>query len=292
MQVIIDAHSGFCFGVSCAIGVAERELHDHSVLYCLGDIVHNETEVARLTGLGLKIISQADLSVLHDCRVMIRAHGEPPETYRIAWQNNIELIDASCPIVLNLQNSILQGYLEMKAKNGQVVIYGKAGHAEVNGLKGQTEGTAIVITDEKELSLIDFSRPVRCYSQTTMFMDGYYELVRIIQERMTEAANGRLVDFDWNDSICRQVSNRTAHLQEFARRCDVVVFVGGRKSSNALILFKAVGATNPNSYLVSEVNEIRNEWLKGARMVGVCGATSTPVWLMEEIAGKIRETDN
>lgn len=290
MQVIIDAHSGFCFGVSCAIGVAERELNDNSALYCLGDIVHNETEVARLAGMGLKIISHADLSSLHDCKVMIRAHGEPPETYRIAWRNNIELIDASCPIVLNLQNSLYHGYLEMKAKNGQVVIYGKAGHAEVNGLAGQTDGTAIVVSGEKELSLIDFSRPVRCYSQTTMAVDGYDAIVKKIQERMAEAARGQFVDFGWNDSICRQVSSRTAHLEEFARRCDVVVFAGGRKSSNAMILFKAVSGVNPNAHRVSEVSEIRDEWFKDARLAGVCGATSTPVWLMEEIAEKIRET--
>ncbi|MEI6683900.1 MAG: 4-hydroxy-3-methylbut-2-enyl diphosphate reductase [Bacteroidota bacterium] len=292
MQVIIDDHSGFCFGVSYAIGVAERELHENPSLFCLGDIVHNETEVARLAGMGLKIISHADLSSLHDCKVMIRAHGEPPETYRTAFHNNIELIDASCPIVLNLQHSVYQGYLEMKEKNGQVVIYGKAGHAEVNGLAGQTDGTAIVVAGEKELSLIDFSRPVRCYSQTTMAVDGYYDLVEMIRQRMAEAANGKVVDFDWNDSICRQVSNRTTHLREFAGKCDVVVFVGGRKSSNAMILFKVVSGTNPNSYLVSEASEIREGWFKDARLAGVCGATSTPVWLMEQIADKIRETGN
>jgi 4-hydroxy-3-methylbut-2-en-1-yl diphosphate reductase len=290
LQVTIDSRSGFCFGVVYAIGVAERELHANSELYCLGDIVHNDMEVKRLSRMGLKTISHKELEELHDCKVLIRAHGEPPETYNIAFRNNIELIDASCPIVLHLQNVIRDGYLEMKQKNGQVVIYGKAGHAEVNGLNGQTGGEAIIAGDEKDLAVIDYSRPVRLYSQTTMSVEGFRNIAEIIRAGMEAAAKDKPVDFEWNDSICRQVSNRKGHLQDFATRFDVVIFVTGVKSSNGMILHKVVQEANSRTHLVSDAAGIKKEWFVNAGSVGICGATSTPVWLMEDIGKFIRET--
>jgi 4-hydroxy-3-methylbut-2-enyl diphosphate reductase len=289
VQVTIDSHSGFCFGVVYAIEVAERELRNNPALYCLGDIVHNNMEVNRLREMGLVIITHDDLKELYDCRVLIRAHGEPPETYQVALRNRIELIDASCPIVLSLQNVIHRGYQEMLQKNGQIVIYGKEGHAEVNALKGQTSGTAIVIGNEDDLSRIDFSRPVRFYSQTTKSVDGFNQIVKIIRERMEAVSGGKPVDFEWNDSICRQVSNRSVQLKEFASRFDVVVFVSGQKSSNGMILYQACKDVNPATNLVSSLSEVKHEWFQNAHTVGICGATSTPMWLMEEIADGIRK---
>ena len=279
MQVTIDSHSGFCFGVVYAIEVAERELRNNPALYCLGDIVHNNMEVNRLKEMGLVIITHEDLKKLYDCKVLIRAHGEPPETYHVALRNRIELIDASCPIVLSLQNVIHRGYQEMMQKNGQIVIYGKEGHAEVNALKGQTSGSAIVVGNENDLSRIDFLRPVRFYSQTTKSVEGFHQIVKIIRERMEEVSYGDPVDFEWNDSICRQVSNRSVQLKEFASRFDVVIFVSGQKSSNV----------NPRTNLVSSRNEVRSEWFQNVQTVGICGATSTPMWLMEEIASGIQK---
>ncbi|MEI7500827.1 MAG: 4-hydroxy-3-methylbut-2-enyl diphosphate reductase [Bacteroidota bacterium] len=289
MQVSIDPHSGFCFGVVYAIEVAERELRNNLRLYCLGDIVHNNMEVNRLKQLGLIIINHDDLEKLHDCKVLIRAHGEPPETYKTALFNNIELIDASCPIVLHLQNVIHQGYLEMKKKNGQIVIYGKEGHAEVNGLKGQTNGTAIVIGDEQDLSKIDFSRPVRFYSQTTKSMEGFYTIVSLISDMMKSVAQDKPIDFEWNDSICRQVSNRSGQLKAFAARFDVVIFVSGKKSSNGLILYQVCKEVNQNTHLVSSKDDLKHEWFGHFDSVGICGATSTPMWLMEEMEREIQK---
>ena len=289
MQVTIDPHSGFCFGVVYAIEVAERELRASPELYCLGDIVHNNMEVNRLKQMGLVIITHDDLHELHNCRVLIRAHGEPPETYKIALQNHIELIDASCPIVLNLQNMIHRGYLEMLQKNGQIVIYGKEGHAEVNALKGQTNGTAIVIGNEEDLSKIDFSRPVRFYSQTTNSVHGFRNIVKLIREGMENAFIDRHIDFEWNDSICRQVSNRSGQLKEFASRFDVVVFVSGRKSSNGMILYEVCKEVNPRTNLVSSLMDVDPGWFENAQTVGICGATSTPMWLMEGIASGIQK---
>lgn len=291
MQVTIDSHSGFCFGVVYAIEVAERELIKNPKLFCLGDIVHNNMEVNRLKKLGLEIINHEDMGALHDCKVMIRAHGEPPETYLVALRNNIELIDASCPIVLNLQNVIHHGYLEMKERSGQIVIYGKEGHAEVNGLKGQTNGTAIIIGDKSDLDRIDFSRPVRFYSQTTKSVEGFHEIVKVIQTRMEHSNPGQLIDFEWNDSICRQVSNRSGHLRDFASRFDLVIFVSGKKSSNGLILYKVCKDVNPRTYFVSSMAEVEKQWFDHADSVGICGATSTPMWLMEEIGAEIRKID-
>ena len=292
MQVSIDPHSGFCFGVVNAIGVAERELRNHSSLFCLGDIVHNQMEVDRLSEMGMVTINHNELENLHDCRVLIRAHGEPPETYQTALRNNIELIDASCPIVLHLQNAIHLGYLEMKEKNGQVVIYGKEGHAEVNGLIGQTAGTAIVIGDEHDLAKIDFSRPVRLYSQTTKSREGYSKLISLIREKMEAVSGGNPVDFKQNNSICRQVLNRASQLQDFAARYDVIIFVSGKKSSNGMILYQVCRAVNANAYLASSPIDLKPEWFEHAGTVGICGATSTPVWQMEEMKREIEKINH
>ncbi len=289
MNVIIDPHSGFCFGVVYAIEVAERELKNSKTLYCLGDIVHNNMEVNRLKRLGLVIINHTDLLEIHDSKVLIRAHGEPPETYKIALKNNIELIDASCPIVLNLQNVIHQGFQEMQPISGQIVIYGKEGHAEVNGLRGQTNGTAIIIGDEKDLDKIDFSRPVRLYSQTTKSVEGFDNIVRIIEKKMKIASRDGKINFEWNDSICRQVSNRSGQLREFASKFDAVIFVSGKKSSNGMILFQVCKEVNQNTYLVSSRFELQDEWFHGLNNIGICGATSTPMWLMEEIKKEIQK---
>ncbi|MBE0646717.1 MAG: 4-hydroxy-3-methylbut-2-enyl diphosphate reductase [Bacteroidales bacterium] len=289
MLVTIDPNSGFCFGVVYAIQVAERELFESGKLYCLGDIVHNNMEVNRLKEMGLVIIDHNDLSGLRDCKVMIRAHGEPPETYQVARKNNIHLVDASCPIVLNLQQEVRYGFKDMMAHNGQIVIYGKEGHAEVNALKGQTNGKAIVIGDESDLNKIDFTKPVRLYSQTTKSVNGFRKIVSMIETRMKEVDPLKEIDFQWNDSICRQVSNRSTLLKEFSTNYEVIIFVSGLKSSNGLVLYQVCKDINPNTYLVSEKEELRKSWFDGFNSVGVCGATSTPMWLMEAVGQQIRE---
>ena len=288
MNVTIDPHSGFCFGVVYAIEIAERELAKSDKLYCLGDIVHNNMEVKRLKDMGLIIIEHDELDSLNNCKVLIRAHGEPPETYRIALKNNLELIDASCPIVLNLQNEIRYGFEEMQDKGGQIVIYGKEGHAEVNGLRGQTLGKAIVIGTEDDLDKIDFRRPVHLYAQTTKSVSGFQEIVEKIRLRMEKVMPGGKIDFCWNDSICRQVSNRSGKLQDFAVNFEAVIFVSGKKSSNGMILYQVCKDINPNTHLVSGKEDLRKEWFSKVHHVGVCGATSTPMWLMEEVAAEIR----
>jgi 4-hydroxy-3-methylbut-2-enyl diphosphate reductase len=288
MNVTIDPNSGFCFGVVYAIEIAERELAKCDNLYCLGDIVHNNMEVKRLKDMGLIIIEHEELDLLHDCKVLIRAHGEPPETYRIAMKNNLELIDASCPIVLNLQNEIRYGFEEMQETGGQIVIYGKEGHAEVNGLRGQTLGKAIVIGSKDDLEKIDFKRPVHLYAQTTKSVSGFQEITETIRQRMEAVTPGGKIDFRWNDTICRQVSNRSGKLQEFAGKFEVVVFVSGKKSSNGMILYKVCKDVNPRTHLVSGMEDLRSDWFSGIGNVGICGATSTPMWLMEEVAAEIR----
>ena len=292
MNVTIDPNSGFCFGVVYAIEIAERELAKSGKFYCLGDIVHNNMEVKRLKDMGLIIIEHEELDTLHNCKVLIRAHGEPPETYRIALKNNIELIDASCPIVLNLQNEIRYGFDQVKEKGGQIVIYGKEGHAEVNGLRGQTLGKAIVIGSEDDLEKIDFHRPVHLYAQTTKSVIGFQEIVQKIKTRMEEAKPGEPIDFRWNDSICRQVSNRSAKLREFASGFETVIFVSGKKSSNGMVLYSVCKEVNPDTYLVSGKEDLEKNWFSSVNNVGVCGATSTPMWLMEEVAAEIRTIKN
>jgi len=287
MRITINRNSGFCFGVVFAIQVAEEELEKSGELYCLGDIVHNNMEVDRLRAKGLKIIAPEDLKILHDCKVLIRAHGEPPETYRIALENNIELIDASCPVVLKLQNRIRNGFDEMTLKNGQIVIYGKEGHAEVNGLVGQIKGKAIIVNTEKDFDKIDYTRPVFFYSQTTQSTEGFQKMKDGILKRINNT--GKAIEFIANDTICRQVSNRGPHIREFAEKHEVIVFVSGRKSSNGLYLYGVCKSENKKTYLISSRQELKKEWFEGIDSVGVCGATSTPMWLMEEIAGEIKK---
>jgi len=289
MKVTIDAESGFCFGVVFAIQMAEAELDETGTLYCLGDIVHNNMEVERLSRKGLKIINHDQLRELHDCKVLIRAHGEPPETYQIAITNNIELIDASCPVVLKLQNRVRTSFEDIRKKNGQVVIYGETGHAEVNGLVGQTGGEAIILTGEQDIEKIDFKRPVYLFSQTTKSTEGFEHIREVIEERV-KSVKGVIEsqDFIANDTICRQVSNREPQLEKFSTLHDVIVFVSGKKSSNGKALYGVCKAVNPNTYFVSEPSEIQYDWIKNATSVGICGATSTPMWLMEDVAAHLK----
>ncbi|TLM93120.1 4-hydroxy-3-methylbut-2-enyl diphosphate reductase [Hymenobacter jeollabukensis] len=288
MNVTIDKNSGYCFGVEYAIQMAEDELQDSRELYCLGDIVHNRMEVERLHQRGLRIIDREQLAQLHDCKVLIRAHGEPPETYQLALQNNIELIDASCPVVLKLQNRVKHAFDATTRQDGQIVIYGQPGHAEVAGLAGQTGNRALIVMTEQDLDQIDFRRPVTLFSQTTKSTAGFYRMKQLIEERIV-AAGGELESFDANDSICRQVSNREPQLRKFAVEHDVIVFVSGRKSSNGKALFQVVNQTNPRSYFVENEQELLDEWFEGAAAVGICGATSTPMWLMQRVADRIAE---
>ncbi len=292
MKIEIDYNSGFCFGVVNAIQLAEMELERNDTLYCLGDIVHNSAEVKRLEKRGLVSIDHEQLKTLKNCKVLLRAHGEPPETYETAIKNNIQLIDASCPVVLKLQNNIKLGFDAILKKGGQVVIFGKEGHAEVNGLVGQTNGKAIVISGLEDLNKINFSKPVNLFSQTTKNIDGFYEIQKEIKNRMVEAQDTENIEFIANDTICRQVSHRQPQLREFVKKHNVVVFVSGQKSSNGKMLFQVCKEENPNTYFVSDDNELKSEWFKKAKSVGVCGATSTPRWLMEKIAENIELLSN
>jgi len=284
MQVTIDKNSGYCFGVEFAIKMAEDEMENEETLYCLGDIVHNDMEVKRLSEKGLVVIDREQLHELSNCKVLIRAHGEPPETYKLAIENNIELIDASCPVVLKLQHRVKNAFDKMERENGQIVIYGKKGHAEVIGLTGQTLEKAIVVTQDSDLDQLDFTRPITLFSQTTKSTKGFYALSEKIENRI-KATKGELteVDFNSNDSICRQVSNREPQLQRFAQENDVVLFVSGKKSSNGKALYQVCLSENPRSYFIENEEEIEEEWFKQAERIGICGATSTPMWLMEQV---------
>ncbi|GAA4442250.1 4-hydroxy-3-methylbut-2-enyl diphosphate reductase [Pontibacter saemangeumensis] len=288
MDVTIDKNSGYCFGVEFAIQMAEDEMEHCEELYCLGDIVHNSMEVKRLYKKGLRIIDRDQLKELRDCKVLIRAHGEPPETYKLALENNIELIDASCPVVLKLQNRVKHAFDSGKVGNAQVVIYGQVGHAEVIGLAGQTGDAAIIVTTEEDLGKIDFTRPVTLFSQTTKSTKGFYHIKALIEERLRQANHDSTQPaLDANDSICRQVSNREPQLARFATEHDVIVFVSGKKSSNGKALYSVCKQHNPNSYFVESEEELQPEWFAGAGSVGICGATSTPMWLMEQVSGSI-----
>lgn len=285
MNVEIDKNSGYCFGVEYAIEMAEDELNENGKLYCLGDIVHNHMEVERLAAKGLQVIEHAQLKGLQDCKVLIRAHGEPPETYKIAIENNIELIDASCPVVLKLQNRVKGSFDQMEEQEGQIVIYGKPGHAEVIGLTGQTKEKAIIVMEDEDLDQIDFSRPVILYSQTTKSTKGFYRLKGMIEDRIKEAKGHQLEvsDFKANDSICRQVSNREPSMEKFSQKHDVIIFVSGKKSSNGKALYGVCKNFNERSYFVGSEQEIDPNWIKPTDSVGICGATSTPMWLMEQV---------
>ena len=284
MQVNIDKNSGYCFGVEFAIKMAEDEMENKEPLYCLGDIVHNDMEVKRLSEKGLVVIDREQLQELSNCKVLIRAHGEPPETYKLAIENNIELIDASCPVVLKLQNRVKNAFDKMERENGQIVIYGKKGHAEVIGLTGQTLEKAIVVTDDSDLDNLDYNRPITLFSQTTKSTKGFYALSEKIEGRIKDA-KGELteIDFNSNDSICRQVSNREPQLQRFAQENDVILFVSGKKSSNGKALYQVCLSENPRSYFIENEEEIEADWFQNAERVGICGATSTPMWLMEQV---------
>ncbi len=284
MKVEIDKKSGFCFGVIKAIKAAESELKDTDQLYCLGDIVHNGMEVDRLEKMGLKSVSREEYYQLSNCRVLIRAHGEPPETYEHAEKNNIELIDATCPVVLTLQEKVKSSYLKNSPHRGQVVIYGKKGHAEIIGLDGQTDGSAVVLESIDDVDKIDFSRPVSLYSQTTKRVEDFYAIADTVKSRMSPG-----IPVEIKDSICRQVSNRVPHLKKFVINYDLILFVAGQKSSNGRYLYTVCKEENPDTHIISRTEEIQPEWFDGVKSVGICGATSTPQWLMDEVAAWIHE---
>lgn len=282
MDIIeIDQYSGFCFGVTRAINMAEEQLAVTGHLYCLGDIVHNSNEVERLKQEGLETITHEQLKELHDVNVLLRAHGEPPETYEIARRNNIKIIDATCPVVLKLQQRIKHTYND-EPNEPQIVIYGKRGHAEVNGLVGQTSGKALVIESVNEIDKIDFSRNVYLYSQTTKSVQELKKIIEAVKLRMTAGA-----ELKSYDTICRSVANRIPQIREFATRHDLILFVCGSKSSNGKILFGECLDANPNSHLVSNESEINPQWLVGKKSIGICGATSTPMWLMNSVKSAI-----
>ena len=283
VKVEIDEGSGFCFGVVTAIHKAEEELAKGVTLYCLGDIVHNSREVERLKEMGLITINHEEFKQLHNAKVLLRAHGEPPETYIIAKENNIEIIHATCPVVLRLQKRIKQEYMQEDLDEKQIVIYGKNGHAEVLGLVGQTTGKAIVIEKLDEARRLDFSKSIRLYSQTTKSLDEFWEIVEYIKEHISPD-----VTFEYYDTICRQVANRMPNLRKFAASHDLIFFVSGKKSSNGKMLFEECKKVNPNSHLIDSADEIDDSLLPGVNSIGVCGATSTPKWLMEEISEAIK----
>ncbi len=275
LQVEIDSGSGFCFGVTTAIRKAEEELAAGNALYCLGDIVHNGMECERLRRMQLVTINHDDLRRLHNVKVLLRAHGEPPETYELARKNNIEIIDATCPVVLQLQRRIKKQY--DANPQGQIVIFGKNGHAEVLGLVGQTQSKAIVIENYEDVKRLDFSRDIYLYSQTTKSLDEFHRIIDYIQSHISPTATFRSFD-----TICRQVANRMPNISSFASRHDLILFVCGRKSSNGKVLFNECLRVNPNSHLIEGPDEIDLSWLANVKTVGICGATSTPKWLMEK----------
>ena len=283
-KIEIDNQSGFCFGVVKAINKAEEELKERGTLYCLGDIVHNNIEVERLEKMGLITIDHEELKKLKNVRVLLRAHGEPPSTYEIAKKNNIHLIDASCPVVLGLQKKIKKKFVRRENDEAQIVIYGKKGHAEVNGLLGQTSETAIVIENKEDIEKLDFTRDINLFSQTTKSLDGFFFFFYIIREKMKDGAK-----LEFFDSICRQVSNRVPNIQEFAENHDLIIFIAGEKSSNGKVLFAECKKKNPNSFLIHSPEDIDPSLLKDDISIGICGATSTPMWQMEAVAKNIEK---
>lgn len=283
VNIEIDKKSGFCFGVVNAIKKAEEELDKGEVLYCLGDIVHNGQEVKRLEEKGLITIDHEQFAQLRDAKVLLRAHGEPPSTYETARRNNITLVDASCPVVLKLQSRIKTAYQAVE-DDTQIVIFGETGHAEVNGLIGQTDGKAIVIEDENDLSKIDLSKNVRLFSQTTKSLDGFNRLIANIGANIKEDAK-----LEASDTICRQVSNRIPNITTFAQENDIIIFVSGKKSSNGKVLYEHSKSINPNTWFVSEPSEVAALDLDTTKKIGICGATSTPRWLMEQVSEAIAQ---
>jgi len=288
MEITIDKNSGFCFGVVHAIETVEKALQNQKQLYCLGDIVHNNEEVLRLKKMGMAVIDKEKMQTLYNQTVLIRAHGEPPSTYQLAIENNLTILDATCPVVLELQKKVRTGFLEMETKNGQIVIFGKKGHAEVIGLTGQTDNKAVVITNLEEIDIIDFSKPLRLYAQTTQSLSTFKSLVELIEQKYKNYGSEK-PDFIWYDTICRQVSNREYSLRKFAYEHDVIIFVSDVKSSNGMILFQICQSVNKHSYMISSEQSLQKEWFINCKKAGVCGATSTPRWLMNAIAKKIAE---
>ncbi len=292
IQIEIDEGSGFCFGVTTAIKKAEEELAQGRPLYCLGDIVHNGMECDRLREMGLITINHEEMRKLHDVKVLLRAHGEPPETYELARRNHIEIIDATCPVVLQLQKRIKTQYEISRSeecgvsseKTPQIVIFGKRGHAEVLGLVGQTKSSAIIIESFEEVTKLDFTRDIYLYSQTTKSLDEFHRIIDYIQSHMAPSAT-----FKSFDTICRSVANRMPNISQFATKHDLILFVCGRKSSNGKVLYNECLRVNPNTHLVEDPQEIQKEWLEGIQTVGICGATSTPRWLMEQCSEAIQQ---
>ncbi|MBJ2167984.1 MAG: 4-hydroxy-3-methylbut-2-enyl diphosphate reductase [Muribaculaceae bacterium] len=276
-RIEIDKESGFCFGVVTAIRKAEEQLAAGTPLYCLGDIVHNSDEVERLRAKGLRTITHSEMAALSNARVLLRAHGEPPSTYAMARERNIEIVDATCPVVLKLQQRVKAAY-DREGERPQIVIYGKLGHAEVNGLVGQTDGRAIVVENTADLDKLDYSRDIALFSQTTKSLEGYSRIIAEIQRRKDDD-----VVFEHYDTICRSVSGRVDRLRNFAASHAVVLFVAGTKSSNGRILYDECHAVNPDTHLIANASHLDPSWLKGAESIGICGATSTPLWLMEQV---------
>ena len=285
MKCVIDTHSGFCAGVIKAIKSAENYLAQHHRLYCLGDIVHNNEEVNRLINLGLSVISHKEFANLHNVTVLIRAHGEPPETYKIAQKNNITLIDATCPVVLDLQKKIKAHYERENRKDEQILIFGKKGHAEVVGLLGQTGEQGVVISSVEDLYQIDFQKHSTLYSQTTQNLEAYSLLIAEIKKRYQAVGNEDF--FAFHDTICRSVANRSYQIRKFASQYDKIIFVSGEKSSNGLYMFSLCKEMNPNSFFISKTKELEHLTFRANESVGICGATSTPMWLMEEVKVEI-----
>ena len=284
MTIEIDQGSGFCFGVTRAIGKAEEELAGEERLYCLGDIVHNGKECDRLQQMGLVTINHQQMKNIHNAKVLLRAHGEPPSTYALAREHGINLIDATCPVVLHLQERIKKEYDADTEHKKQIVIFGKNGHAEVLGLVGQTEETAIIIESADEVEKLDFCRDICLYSQTTMPLDEFRKIVDYVQQHISPEAT-----FTYYDTICRQVANRMPNIRGFAHRHDAVLFVCGKKSSNGRVLFNECREANPRSYMIDTASEIEVRWLQGCESIGICGATSTPKWLMEECKIRVEQ---
>lgn len=286
ISIEIDNKSGFCFGVVTAIHKAEEELQKTGQLYCLGDIVHNSDEVERLRDKGLITITHEEMKQLHNVKVLLRAHGEPPSTYELAKQNNIEIIDATCPVVLQLQRRIKDTY-NCENPRPQIVIYGKIGHAEVNGLVGQTNGEAIVVEDISQLDKVDLNRNIALYSQTTKSLQGFSAMRDEISSRKSPSTT-----FNSYDTICRQVANRVEHIRQFASNHELIIFVSGKKSSNGKILYNECLDVNQNSHFISNENEIDSKWVNGVSSIGICGATSTPRWLMENVKARLQQLIN
>ena len=282
MRVVIDENSGFCFGVVRAITCAEEALKGCDEVYSLGDIVHNRVEVQRLQSLGLNTITHSDMESLRGKRLFIRAHGEPPSTYHKAQSLSIDVVDATCPVVANLQKRVKQAYEKMQQVKGSVVLLGKRGHAEVVGLTGQVDDKVIVIERKEDLELIDFSKSIYFLAQTTQSISLFQELAEMMRLRLEDGAT-----LEVHDTICRQVANRESRLEEFSRSHDVILFVAGRKSSNGKVLSEVCKAVNSRTYLIEEPDEVNAEWLEGVESVGVCGATSTPRWLMQQVARRV-----